>query len=449
MSEIRVDNILSADGSTAPTYSQGVNVAAGKTFTNAGDFTTSGITSFSGAVTFGTGAVVSGLTTFTSGVSGLNVVGPATFTQGATVTGIVTFDQQNVVKSTVGSGGITVGGASTLSGLLDVNNAADISGNLVTGGNLTVAGNISCAGTVTYEDVTNVDSVGLITARKGIISSGVVTATTFKGAVEATSLFSSGHADFNADLDVDGHTNLDNVSIAGVTTIADNSKLALGTGEDLSLYHTSASNDGFIKYQNENGHLRILSGVNGNGGIKINNRTDNAAYIHCDSEGAVSSYFNNSKKIETTNTGVLISGIATATQLSVGPGVLREKFHNDTGGGIQSNYTHAILTYGMVWYGSTNAAGSWTFDVQGNGSTTLNSLMAIGETTTMTMYSANNNASNYMTAFKVDGSTITVKWAGGTAPSAATGSGTDVYSMTIMKTANATFTVFGNFTNFA
>ena len=59
-----------------------------------------------------------------------------------------------------------------------------------------------------------------------------------------------GNIDANGDIDVDGHTNLDNVSIAGVTTIADNSKLALGTGEDLSLYHTSASNDGFIKYQN-------------------------------------------------------------------------------------------------------------------------------------------------------------------------------------------------------
>ncbi len=139
----------------------------------------------------------------------------------------------------------------------------------------------------------------------------------------------------------------------------------------------------------------------------------------------------------------------TAKGLTIGPGVLAEKFHNDTGGGIQSNYTHSVLTYGMIWYGSTNAAGSWTFNVRGDGSTTLNSLMSIGETTTITMYSANNSTSNYMTAFKVDGSTITVKWAGGSAPSAATGSGTDVYSMTIMKTANATFTVFGNFTNFA
>ena len=47
---------------------------------------------------------------------------------------------------------------------------------------LTVSGNLSIGGTLTYEDVTNIDSVGLITAREGIISSGVVTATAFHGA---------------------------------------------------------------------------------------------------------------------------------------------------------------------------------------------------------------------------------------------------------------------------
>ena len=46
---------------------------------------------------------------------------------------------------------------------------------------LTISGNLSIGGTLTYEDVTNIDSVGLITARKGIISSGVVTATSFDG----------------------------------------------------------------------------------------------------------------------------------------------------------------------------------------------------------------------------------------------------------------------------
>ena len=49
-------------------------------------------------------------------------------------------------------------------------------------GAATFTGNVTIGGTLTYEDVKNVDSVGLITARKGIISSGVVTATAFHGA---------------------------------------------------------------------------------------------------------------------------------------------------------------------------------------------------------------------------------------------------------------------------
>ena len=48
-------------------------------------------------------------------------------------------------------------------------------------GAATFTGNVTIGGTLTYEDVTNIDSVGLITARKGIISSGVVTATSFSG----------------------------------------------------------------------------------------------------------------------------------------------------------------------------------------------------------------------------------------------------------------------------
>ena len=43
-----------------------------------------------------------------------------------------------------------------------------ISTNVSIGGTLTVSGNVSVGGTLTYEDVTNIDSVGLITARSGI-----------------------------------------------------------------------------------------------------------------------------------------------------------------------------------------------------------------------------------------------------------------------------------------
>ena len=55
-----------------------------------------------------------------------------------------------------------------------------------TGGSFT--GNVSIGGTLTYEDVTNIDSVGIVTARTGIKvlagginAVGVVTATSFSG----------------------------------------------------------------------------------------------------------------------------------------------------------------------------------------------------------------------------------------------------------------------------
>ena len=54
------------------------------------------------------------------------------------------------------------------------------SGIVVTGVG-TFSGNVSIGGTLTYEDVKNIDSVGVITARSGIVATGVVTATSFSG----------------------------------------------------------------------------------------------------------------------------------------------------------------------------------------------------------------------------------------------------------------------------
>jgi len=47
--------------------------------------------------------------------------------------------------------------------------------NLTTSGNLTIGGNLGVGGTLTYEDVTNIDSVGVITARDGLRVTGIAT----------------------------------------------------------------------------------------------------------------------------------------------------------------------------------------------------------------------------------------------------------------------------------
>ena len=73
---------------------------------------------------------------------------------------------------------------------LNANNVA-ISTNVSIGGTLSVTGNVSVGGTLTYEDVTNIDSVGLITARSGLIVSGVTTFSNdvdFKGSGGSTKI---------------------------------------------------------------------------------------------------------------------------------------------------------------------------------------------------------------------------------------------------------------------
>ena len=55
---------------------------------------------------------------------------------------------------------------------------------------LSISGNLSIGGTLTYEDVTNVDSVGLITARNGLIVSGA--AATFSNGIQGIGIQSGG-----------------------------------------------------------------------------------------------------------------------------------------------------------------------------------------------------------------------------------------------------------------
>ena len=72
---------------------------------------------------------------------------------------------------------------------LDVVGDANVSG-VLTAASLSVSGNVSIAGTLTYEDVTNVDSIGIITARNGIVvNSGGINAT---GVVTASGGFNIG-----------------------------------------------------------------------------------------------------------------------------------------------------------------------------------------------------------------------------------------------------------------
>jgi hypothetical protein len=98
---------------------------------------------------------------------------------------------------------------------------------------------------------------------------------------------------------------------------------------------------------------------------------------------------------------------------------------------------------------TSNASGNWTLNVRGDGSTTLDSLMAVGSQISVVFETPNGATAYYPTAFSVDGSAVVPKWLGGTAPSSGNINSTDVYVYTIRKTGAATFTAIASQSKFA
>ena len=98
---------------------------------------------------------------------------------------------------------------------------------------------------------------------------------------------------------------------------------------------------------------------------------------------------------------------------------------------------------------TSDASANWTINVRGNSSTTLDSTMSVGEQVSVVFETPNGATAYYPTAFSIDGSAVTPKWLGGTAPSSGDINSTNVYVYTIRKTAAATFTVIASQSKFA
>lgn len=100
------------------------------------------------------------------------------------------------------------------------------------------------------------------------------------------------------------------------------------------------------------------------------------------------------------------------------------------------------VTQGVLYY-TSNASANWTLNVRGSSGATLDSILAIGDAITVAFLVTNGSTAYRHTALTIDGTSVTPKWSGGTAPAAGNASAIDAYSFTIVKTASATYTVFG------
>jgi len=245
----------------------------------------------------------------------------------------VTLDVDGVVKATSFTGSIT-GSASGLTGTPDI-----------AVGNITgVAATFT--GVLTYEDVTNIDSIGIITARSGVKvpdsqkiflgtgddieifhngTSGRITNSDGSFFVGADRLkltngavsevfvdcIANGRVDLFYDASVKLTTASDGVEVTGKLTFAGDgvsNGIELGADADLLLYHDNTDayfdnnkGDFYIRNSGSNSNQVYISGKGGENGIIVNG------------DGSVELYHDNSKKLETSATGVTVTGTLNAT----------------------------------------------------------------------------------------------------------------------------------------
>lgn len=237
------------------------------------------------------------------------------------------------------------------------------------------------------------DGVGNVSFPKGINVTGVSTATSFSGA--ATGL--TGNFAGTAAL-ASGLAGTPDIAVRNITGVA-----ATFTGV---LTYEDVTNIDSVGVVTARTGIKVLAGgVNVVGG-----------------------------GITATGIGTFYSGLNTedilAEEVNVTAGKLSDNLNIDVGNGMVHLFTTAESTTAVP-------------NIRYNGSTALNARMSIGQSIVVTLITTA-NASAYSAQMTIDGVAQTERWIGGSAPSDGGSSGVDIHTFTIIKTADATFTVIGN-----
>ena len=107
-----------------------------------------------------------------------------------------------------------------------------------------------------------------------------------------------------------------------------------------------------------------------------------------------------------------------------------------------------VITQAVLYYTSA-ASGNFTVNFRGDGSNTLNAIMSTGQSLTTAFLVTNTGTPYYNNAVTIDGSSVTPEWQGGAAPTSGNANSIDVYSYTIIKTGDASFTALASQSQFA
>jgi hypothetical protein len=226
---------------------------------------------------------------------------------------------------------------------------------------------------------------------------GVITATKFSGPFVGTitggndiiaGIITATKIDLNGDIDVDGHTDLDNVSVAGVTTfsdavtIADTKKLKIGNDGDVEFYFDGSS----VSRIDSIGTGRDLE-IRSDRLLKIAKKGNGAVGFQMLAGDEVGLYHAGNKKINTTSSGVsitgnsVVSGNVTAVDgtfsgnVSIGGTLTYEDVTNVDAVGVitaRNGIIDNTLTAGRVVYVDSDKSLTDSSNLTYNGTTLMN-----------------------------------------------------------------------------
>lgn len=251
---------------------------------------------------------------------------------------------------------------------------------------------------------------------------------------------------------------IDNV-VSGDITIADTGVASLATLSVLNVDNIQIDANA-VKSTDTNGNIQLFP--NGTGFTELYGNTNpGTVRFNCESNShgvtvrgpahsAAATYTVDLPNVlGTSGASTLVTSSATSKVTLVGTTSLAEiiekvNVDSSTSGTINFDF----LSQAVHFY-NVNQTANRTINFRGDGSTTLNSTMAAGESITTAVLMKQAGTAYYLNTFQIDGSSVTPEWQGGAAPSAGNTNSIDTYSFTIIKTADATFTVLAAQTQFA
>ena len=368
MSTLRVDNLRARTG-TALSITEGNSIIVGGGMSVTGNLDVTGTANINS-----TGVITA--TSFSG--SGANLTGVAN-------TGRI--DAASLTSSGIVSVTNTTDSTSSTTGALIISGGVGIAKSLFVGNNVTIGG------TLTYEDVTNIDSVGVVTAQLGVIATAGRGVQVTAGGLNVT----AGIATFKNEVDADGGIDVaGGVKVGAALTVVGALDVdGVSTVDALTVAETAT----------------LSGGVTVGGGV-----TMSTAGITTFSKAV---YFNDALSEQV---------VIVANKLSAG--------------------TNIDVEQGNVWYYSTNETTTATPNIRWNGSVALDDRLKVGETVNVSIIYKPNSA-GYYAALTVDGTGVTEEWLGGSAPSSANSGGYDILTHQLIKTGTDTWICLSNVQNYA